>query len=128
MSDQASTGNQAFVEQQRKRPETLRAQLLGTEVSKDASERAFRKLHGGEAGEFEEKAQDTAESEVRQALHVVDERRVRAIERALQKIGEGTYGLSDVSGKPIPKARLEATPEAVLTVQEEEEKETRHRR
>lgn len=44
--------------------------------------------------------------------------RLRAIRRALEKIDDGTYGLSDESGKPIPKARLEVVPESVLTVEE----------
>ncbi len=44
--------------------------------------------------------------------------RLSAIRRALEKIEDGTYGLSDDSGKPIPKARLEAVPESVLTVEE----------
>lgn len=44
--------------------------------------------------------------------------RLSAIRRALEKIDAGTYGLSDESGKPIPKARLEAVPESVLTVEE----------
>lgn len=42
------------------------------------------------------------------------------IERALAKMDEGTYGLSDKSGKPIPAERLDAVPYAVLTVQEQE--------
>ena len=44
--------------------------------------------------------------------------RLGAIRRALEKIEDGTYGWSDDSGKPIPKARLEAVPESVLTVEE----------
>jgi|GEM_PF-679322 DnaK suppressor protein len=44
---------------------------------------------------------------------------LRRIERALQKLDEGTYGLSDRSGKPIPVERLEAIPYAVLTVEEQ---------
>lgn len=44
--------------------------------------------------------------------------RLGAIRRALQKIDDGTYGLSDESGKPIPMKRLEAVPESVLTVEE----------
>lgn len=44
--------------------------------------------------------------------------RLTAIRRALQKIEQGTYGLSDESGAPIPKARLEAVPESALTVAE----------
>jgi DnaK suppressor protein len=47
------------------------------------------------------------------------ERRLENIERALQKIDEGTYGLSDESGEPIPKGRLEAVPEAIRTVDEQ---------
>ena len=52
MSDQDSTGNRGFVEQQRKRLEALRKQLSGMESSHDARERVFRKEHGGEAKEF----------------------------------------------------------------------------
>jgi RNA polymerase-binding transcription factor DksA len=42
------------------------------------------------------------------------------IERALKKIDDGTYGFSDIDGKPIPIERLEAIPYAVTTVQQEE--------
>ena len=42
------------------------------------------------------------------------------IERALTKMEEGTYGLSDRSGKPIPKERLEAVPYATLRVEEQD--------
>ncbi len=48
------------------------------------------------------------------------ERRLRYVERALQKVEEGTYGLSDDSGEPIPRGRLEAVPEAIRTVEEQE--------
>jgi RNA polymerase-binding transcription factor DksA len=40
------------------------------------------------------------------------------IERALRRIEEGTYGKSEFSGKPIPKARLEAVPYAATLVDE----------
>lgn len=42
------------------------------------------------------------------------------IERALKKMEEGTYGLSDVDGSPIPIERLEALPYALMTVGQEE--------
>lgn len=42
------------------------------------------------------------------------------IERALQKMDEGTYGLSDVDGAPIPLERLEALPYALTTVEQED--------
>ncbi len=45
---------------------------------------------------------------------------LRQIERALEKIDEGTYGVCDVSGEPIPKKRLEAVPYANMTVAAQE--------
>lgn len=44
--------------------------------------------------------------------------RLAAIDRALARIKDGTYGLSVRSGLPIPDARLEADPAAELTVDE----------
>lgn len=41
---------------------------------------------------------------------------LRQIDRALEKIEEGTYGVCDISGEPIPIKRLEAMPYANLTV------------
>lgn len=43
------------------------------------------------------------------------------IERALAKMDEGTYGLSDVDGTPIPLERLQALPYALATVEQEEQ-------
>lgn len=42
------------------------------------------------------------------------------IDRALQKMDEGTYGLSEVDGTPIPVERLEALPYALATVEQED--------
>ena len=124
MSEQHAGLSQQFIEQQHERLVALRLQLLGGEQNTLAAERRFQGQHGDEAEEFEEKAQDMAQREVEQALHDVDDRRIAHIERALQKIEDGSYGLSDLSGQPIPKARLESTPEAILTVQEERSQET----
>jgi DnaK suppressor protein len=124
MSSEPSSLDRKFIEQQRQRLVALRQQLLGGERSNLASERAFRQEHGDEAEEEEEQAQTQARHEIDQALHDVDDRRVANVERALQKIVEGSYGLSDLSGEPIPRARLEAAPEAILTVEEERRRET----
>jgi len=43
---------------------------------------------------------------------------VEEIDAALARLQEGTYGLSVVSGQPIPRERLEAIPEASLRVEE----------
>ena len=41
-----------------------------------------------------------------------------AIDRAEKRLEPGTYGLSVLSGQPIPDARLESDPTAELTVEE----------
>lgn len=119
---------QAFIERQRRRLEALRDELLGAEGRTVAKERVLRQDRGAEAQELEEAAQDSARLEVEQALHNVEEPRLLRIERALRKIEEGSYGLSDESGERIPRARLEVTPEAVLTLGEERDAERREQR
>jgi RNA polymerase-binding transcription factor len=44
--------------------------------------------------------------------------RLGAIERALHRLDDGSYGRSVRSGEPIPDERLEADPAAELTVEE----------
>jgi DnaK suppressor protein len=44
--------------------------------------------------------------------------RLAALDRAEQRLADGSYGRSVQSGKPIPDARLEADPTAELTVEE----------
>ncbi len=48
------------------------------------------------------------------------EDQLAAVERAEQRLREGTYGLSVESGQPIPDGRLEALPTAERTVEEED--------
>jgi RNA polymerase-binding transcription factor len=49
--------------------------------------------------------------------------RLAAIDRALKRLDDGTYGRSVRSGKPIPDERLEADPAAELTVEEAQQAE-----
>lgn len=42
------------------------------------------------------------------------------IDRALEKIEEGTYGVCDISGEQIPFKRLDAIPYANMTVEAQE--------
>jgi DnaK suppressor protein len=113
-----------FIAQQRTRLEALRREVLGGEENTIARGRADEQEHGEEAEEFEDEAQGMAQDEVNQALRNANDRRIQNIQRALQKIADGTYGFSDASGDPIPKARLEAVPEAIFTVEEESKRET----
>ena len=119
MPEQQGNLSEAFIAQQRKRLEAMRRELLGGEEDTVADERTSQEEHGDEAEEFEDEAQGMAQNEVNQALHDVNDQRIGDIGRALQKIDEGTYGLSDESGEPIPQARLEVMPEAIFTVEEQ---------
>ncbi|QKY69765.1 hypothetical protein [Lentibacillus sp. CBA3610] len=51
-------------------------------------------------------------------LNMVREERLQEIDAALERIENGTYGLSEKSGKPIPEERLEAEPTARYRVDE----------
>ena len=44
--------------------------------------------------------------------------RLAALDRALKRLDDGTYGRSVRSGLPIPEDRLEADPAAELTIEE----------
>lgn len=48
------------------------------------------------------------------------ESQLAALERAEERLRNGTYGLSVQSGTPIPDGRLEARPTAELTVEEQQ--------
>lgn len=54
-------------------------------------------------------------------LNAEETETLKFIDRALKKIDEGTYGICDVSGKPINKKRLDAIPYATMTVEAKEE-------
>lgn len=57
------------------------------------------------------------EQEAGEAERLRDE--LAAVERAEQRLAEGTYGISVESGEPIPDGRLEAQPTAERTVDEQ---------
>ncbi len=118
-----SSLSQEFISQQRRRLEALKAGLLSADDDALRDSLDQQETTGSEATEYEEAAQAMDRKEVLQSRHEVDQHRLVNIERALKKIELGTYGISDASGKPIPQARLEATPEATLTVEEAAAKE-----
>jgi RNA polymerase-binding transcription factor len=73
---------------------------------------------GQELGDSGDTA-DALESEgVDNAVESSLRERLAAVERAEQRLADGTYGLSVQSGEPIPDERLEVAPTAELTVEE----------
>ena len=70
----------------------------------------------GETGDYP--ATPLAEEGVDDATAAGLRDRLAKLDRALQRVEDGTYGRSIRSGLPIPDERLEADPAAELTVQE----------
>jgi DnaK suppressor protein len=127
MSSDPKTGlDPAFVAKQRARLNALRDQLVNTGDAAANEERVLQDAAGGEAHDDGDDAERFAIQENDEAVLYRNEQRVITIERALQKIEEGTYGFSDESDEPIPLARLEAVPESIYTVEEEQARESGH--
>ena len=113
--------DQEFIERQKQRLQDLKSELERVRDGLQEDER-FR---GEEEEDFtQHDSGDMSQSlftrEVDATVERQVERRLEHVERALQKIEEGTYGLSDDSGEPIPRGRLEAVPEAIRTVEEQQ--------
>ncbi len=69
-------------------------------------------------GDFEDEADLIYEREAEIDENARDREELARINRALERLQQGTYGLSEVSGKPIPIERLEALPYATTLVDE----------
>jgi DnaK suppressor protein len=63
---------------------------------------------------FADSSQVTAERGEAEALLTSLRETLDAVERALAKVDEGSYGVCESCGQPIPPARLEAMPAARL--------------
>jgi DnaK suppressor protein len=100
------------------------AELLQAERSR--IEQALADLEPGDEDELSDLDQHMADD----ATELFEEERdaglaerlreeLAAVERAEQRLMQGTYGLSVESGEPIPDGRLEAVPWAERTVEEQ---------
>ena len=113
-----------FVDKQRERLEELRVELarMVEGLEEDQQDRAE-----SEGDMTENDSGDMSHSlftrELDAGIEQTVERRLRNVERALQKIEEGTYGICDATGEPISKGRLEAVPEALYTLEAQQRQE-----
>ena len=120
MKSVSSGVDRAFVEKQRQYLLRLRADLVAAAEAAESDEADVKGQRADAAVEAEEDAQALDALERDGNLVLRDIGRLERIERALEKIEEGTYGFSDKSGAPIPRERLEAVPEALCTLSEEQ--------
>jgi DnaK suppressor protein len=123
MSDTHQQLDAAFVESKRRELTKLRAALRRSANNAEAEEGSETDASSLQLGEYEDDAQKLDALEKDGALVNRSVERLARVERALAKIDAGTYGFSDVSGKPIPIERLNAVPEATNTIREQEDSE-----
>ena len=64
-----------------------------------------------------DRAEQIEDFEENSAILYQLETRLEHINKALARIEEGTYGICEVSGKAIPKDRLEANPAATTCIE-----------
>lgn len=100
--------------------ETEREQYAGPD-REDSEKGASGELSGADMNNPADQATDLFDRERDQTAIENMDRMLAKVNRALAKIDEGTYGLSDIDGTPIPEARLEALPYANLTVEQAED-------
>ena len=103
--------------------ENIRARLeterrrLADELQAKLSQSAAEAHEGSPFGKREETATESAElgGRVAEVRHLREQ--LAEVERSLEKLAKGTYGLCDSCGKPIPQARLEAILQANLCLE-----------
>jgi DnaK suppressor protein len=119
--------DQEFVERQRERLVGLREELVRIREGMAADEVDLGEAEGDTTPDSGDMSQAMFTREMDASIGEQADRRLGEVDRALQKIEDGTYGLSDDSGEPIPRGRLDAVPEATRTVEEQQrfEKERR---
>ena len=117
-----------FVEKQRDRLEKSRAELVRMVEGLEEDQR-FRAEEEEDFTQHDsgDMSQSLFTREMDATVEQTLEKRLQSVERALQKIEEGTYGICDDTGEQIPKGRLEAIPEAIYTVEAQQRRERERR-
>jgi DnaK suppressor protein len=119
--------DEKFIAQQRDRLQNLKEELLRIRDGMSADERERAENEGDTQLDSGDMSQDMFAREMDATIGEQVERRLADVDRALQKIEEGTYGICDDTGEPIPRGRLEAVPEAIRTVEAQQRYERERR-
>ena len=119
--------DEKFVSQQKEKLQELKEELLRIQRGMEEDEQDRGESEGDTQPDSGDMSQVMFDREMDATIGGQTGRRLEDVERALQKIKEGTYGLSDESGEPIPRGRLEAAPEAIRTVEEQQDFERERR-
>ncbi len=86
---------------------------------------ALKELREQTSGDMLDAALDSAQDEISCQLAEVESRELTHIENALERMRNGTYGICEMTGKPIPLARLQALPYATMCIEAQRKAEER---
>lgn len=88
------------------------------------NQEASNESNDGDVLDLADQASDSYDKDLANSLSETERARLQAVEKALHRVSEGTYGLCEDCGKPIPLPRLKVLPFAKLCVacQQSEEK------
>jgi DnaK suppressor protein len=120
MDKQSPRLDAEYVDKKRYQLTKLRDELRKAASDVEGEELNIQNESTLQAREYEDDAQKLDMLETKGHLVARDLDRLTRVERALEKIQEGTYGFSDISGQRIPGDRLDVMPEAINTLSEQE--------
>ncbi len=86
---------------------------------------SLKELREQTSGDMLDAALDSAQDEISSQLAEVESRELSQIENALERMRNGSYGICEMTGKPIPLARLQALPYATMCIEAQREAEKR---
>jgi RNA polymerase-binding transcription factor len=109
--------DEKFLVQQMKRLQDLKEELIRVRRGMEEDERQRSEEERDTQFDSGDMSQEMFTREMDATIGEQVERRLKDVDRALQKIEGGTYGVCDDTGEPIPRGRLEAVPEAIRTVE-----------
>jgi DnaK suppressor protein len=119
--------DEKFVARQKERLQALKEELLRIRSGMSADERQRAENESDTQLDSGDMSQEIFTREMDATIGEQVERRLKDVDRALQKMDEGTYGICDDTGEPIPRGRLEAVPEALRTVEAQQRYERERR-
>lgn len=119
--------DEEFIAQQKSRLQDLRSELVRMRDGVRQDERERSQEEQDTQFDKGDESQYMFDREMDATLGEQFGRRLEYVDRALEKIEEGTYGVCDDTGEPIPKGRLEAVPEAIYIVEAQRRREGERR-
>lgn len=102
----------------------MRAKIVGDlqHLESDSLKKSTEEMTGDHA-DIIDTAQDEFDREFVLNLAANEQQILNKIDVALHKISDGTYGMCEKYGTPIPKKRLLAMPYAIMSIKAQEEQE-----